>query len=226
MPSKLIDGVRRFQQSIFPQKKGLFEQLGKGQHPRFLVITCSDSRIDPSLLMSSDPGDLFVIRNAGNLMPPKSDRPTGESATLEYAVRVLKVKVIVVCGHASCGAMDALTKPGSTDGLEEVPGWLDLAADVRDDVLGAASFANDAERIEMTVKRNVLQQLKNLETFGFVKELHDAHHIMLMGWYYDFEHGSVECYDPTTGAFSDIFTGIAGVEKTEALRDDIKSDLA
>jgi len=220
MPSKLVEGVRRFQQSVYPQKQALFTELGQGQHPRFLVITCSDSRIDPSLITSTDPGDLFVIRNAGNLIPPKSDRPTGESATLEYAVRVLKVKVIVVCGHAQCGAMDALTSPGSTDGLEEVPGWLDLAADVRDEVLGSGTFASDAERVETAVKRNVLQQLKNLETYAFVKDLHDTHKILLTGWYYNFAEGKVECYDPTVNAFRDLYEGIAGVEQSEALEED------
>ncbi|HMC88427.1 MAG TPA: carbonic anhydrase, partial [Gemmataceae bacterium] len=108
---KLIEGIHRFQSEDFLPMQGLFEQLAKGQQPETLFITCSDSRIDPNLLTRSKPGDLFILRNAGNIVPPHSAGNGGEAATIEFAVAALGVKDIIVCGHSHCGAMRGLLQP-------------------------------------------------------------------------------------------------------------------
>src|SRR4051812_32800007 len=108
---KLVDGIHHFQQNIFSSHERLFKRLVKGQNPLALFITCSDSRIDPMLLTQADPGELFIMRNAGNIVPPYGAVRGGEAATIEYAVSVLAVKEIIVCGHSHCGAMNALLQP-------------------------------------------------------------------------------------------------------------------
>src|SRR3954469_10809519 len=105
---KILDGVRRFRDTVFAEQRTLFERLARQQAPQALFITCSDSRIDPNLITQSEPGDLFILRNAGNLIPPYGAASGGEGATIEYAVAVLEIPNIIVCGHTRCGAMSAL----------------------------------------------------------------------------------------------------------------------
>src|SRR5437764_2936940 len=114
---KLIQGIHRFQQETFRPLQGLFEQLSKGQNPETLFITCSDSRIDPNLLTRSKPGDLFILRNAGNIVPPHSAASGGEAATIEFAVTAVGVKDIILCGHSDCGGMKALLQPETVASL-------------------------------------------------------------------------------------------------------------
>src|SRR6201994_1432984 len=121
---KLIQGIHQFQGKSFLPLKGLFQQLAKGQNPETLFITCSDSRIDPSLLTQSKPGDLFILRNAGNIVPPHGAANGGEAATIEFAVAGLGVKDIIICGHSDCGAMQALLKPEMVATLPTVATWL------------------------------------------------------------------------------------------------------
>src|SRR3974390_1919087 len=121
---KLIRGIHRFRTEDFRPLQGLFEQLAKGQNPETLFITCSDSRIDPNLLTRSKPGDLFILRNAGNIVPPRGSASGGEAATIEFAVAALGVKDIIICGHSHCGAMKALLQPESIELLPDVAHWL------------------------------------------------------------------------------------------------------
>ena len=121
---KLIEGTRHFQHTIFDTQKALFEQLSQGQQPLALFITCSDSRIDPNLLTQTQPGELFVIRNAGNIVPTYGAASGGEAGTIEYAVAALKVKDIIVCGHSFCGAMNGLLHPETLGALPAVQDWL------------------------------------------------------------------------------------------------------
>src|SRR5437588_6874506 len=115
---KIIDGVRRFQANVFTRQRDLFEQLAsKRQSPHALFITCSDSRIDPNLITQTEPGDLFIVRNAGNIVPPYGAATGGEAATIEYALSVLKVRNVILCGHAHCGAVQALMTRQATDDL-------------------------------------------------------------------------------------------------------------
>ncbi|MCG8409223.1 MAG: hypothetical protein MI923_28810 [Phycisphaerales bacterium] len=195
MSNPLRTGVQEFRKSVYPKKKALFEKFAEGQQPHSVFVTCSDSRIDPYLLTSSEPGDIFVIRTAGNVVPPKGCPASGVSATIEYAISVLKVGEIVVCGHARCGAMDAVTRPETMENLGEVRAWLDHVGTLGAEVNEEGPFPSDEVRLETAAKRNVNRQLENLETFDFIQEAMDEGRLRLTGWYYDFVSGQVEEYD-------------------------------
>ena len=139
---RLIQGIHRFQQESFRPLQGLFEQLSKGQNPETLFITCSDSRIDPNLLTRSKPGDLFILRNAGNIVPQHSAASGGEAATIEFAVVALGVRDIIICGHSHCGAMKALLQPEELASLPAVsdrsPGAEGSVAAVREPRRGSS----------------------------------------------------------------------------------------
>lgn len=121
---KLVEGIHQFQQNIFTSQESLFQRLMRGQQPLALFITCSDSRIDPSLLTQTEPGELFIMRNAGNIVPSYGAVQGGEAATIEYAVSVLGVRDVIICGHSHCGAMGALLQPEQTAELPAVRDWL------------------------------------------------------------------------------------------------------
>ena len=122
---KIIRGVINFKRNIYPQRKDLFEHLIKdGQSPETLFITCSDSRIDPNLVTGSEPGDLFIFRNVGNVVPPHSNETGGTTSAIEYAVSVLKVRNIIVCGHTDCGAITGALDTSQLKGLPHVKEWL------------------------------------------------------------------------------------------------------
>src|SRR6478735_1785987 len=151
--TRLIEGVERFQKNVFAEKESLFHQLGKGQSPGVLFITCSDSRIDPNLLTLTDPGELFILRNAGNLIPPYSaPGPSGATATVEYAVLALKVRDIIVCGHSKCGAIAGLLAPEHLAPLPAVKSWLTYAEGVYDEVQKKAAGLDPAERLTFAVE--------------------------------------------------------------------------
>jgi carbonic anhydrase len=199
--TSLISGVNKFQEQVFGAKESLFRQLGEGQSPGVLFITCSDSRINPNLLTQTEPGELFLLRNAGNLVPPRGSGPSGEAATVEYAVAHLKVRDVIVCGHAKCGAVAGLLNPGSLDGLPAVRSWLGYADGVVEatDRLAAADPA--ADRLEIAVERNVLKQLDNLRTHPAVADALAAGRLRLHGWVYQFETGAVTAHDPSAARF-------------------------
>lgn len=209
MSHRLIDGVLEFQRTVFPEMQTRFEVLADGQQPHAAFVTCSDSRIDPYLLTSSEPGDLFVIRTAGNIVPPKGNAASGESATLEYAVRVLKVGSIVVCGHARCGAMDALTRPETVQELSEVRAWIEHSGTTRFEIAGAGPFPSGEARIEAAAKSNVLLQLEHLKSYDFVRGAMTDGGLILMGWYYDFVTGRVETYNADRNQFVELRRNVA-----------------
>ena len=188
----IFDGVRRFQREAFPRRRSLFTELAGGQHPEVLLVTCSDSRIDPSLVTQTEPGDLFIVRNAGNIVPPASDGPGGESATIEYGVQALGVKHIVVCGHTKCGAMAALRDPASAEGLPNVVGWLEHGKPALDK---KATLADGGDDLSNTVAANVLAQIDHLKTHPAVRDAVDRGDLSLHGWVYDIEHGELHVYD-------------------------------
>src|SRR5215216_3133599 len=129
---KIIQGIRQFQTTIFPEQRELFKQLGeKQQNPLALFITCSDSRINPNLITQTEPGDLFLLRNAGNIIPPYGAANGGEGATVEYAVSVLKMRNIIVCGHYGCGAMHFLMRQSTMGDLPAVRAWFSHAEATR-----------------------------------------------------------------------------------------------
>lgn len=202
---KLIEGIHQFQQTVFDTQKSLFERLASGQQPLALFITCSDSRIDPNLLTQTKPGELFIMRNAGNIVPSYGAAAGGEAATIEYAVAVLKVKDIIICGHSLCGAMGALLHPEQLKDLAAVSDWLKHAsatARIMDENYQHITEAN--ARLTATVEENVLVQLENLRTHPTVAAALSRGDLKIHGWTYKFESGQVFSYDPQSGQYLPI----------------------
>ena len=187
LPEKLTKGIQSFCDDVYPEHKGLFESLRDGQSPEVLLITCSDSRIVPSLVTQTLPGDLFIVRNAGNLVTTYGPHGTAEEAAIEYGVKALGVKHIVVCGHEKCGAMAALLQEGSTAELPAVEAWLKRAAP-------EGPVAPDASLSDQ-VAANVKRQLENLRTHPSVAEAEACGNLQLHGWVYDFVTGKLTVLD-------------------------------
>ncbi len=215
---KLIEGIHHFQQNIFDNQKALFARLVKGQQPLALFITCSDSRIDPNLLTQTQPGELFIMRNAGNIVPPYGIQTGGEAGTIEYAVSVLKVKDIIVCGHSMCGAMVGVLHPEQLEGLTAVQKWLANAdATARIIKENYSHIVDDKERLTAAVEENVLVQLENLRTHPSVAVALSKGELKIHAWVYKFETGQVFSYDPHEGQFTAL-EGTSGVPRSETER--------
>jgi carbonic anhydrase len=198
---KLIQGIHQFREQDFRPLKGLFERLAKGQNPETLFITCSDSRIDPNLLTRSKPGDLFILRNAGNIVPPHGAANGGEAATIEFAVAALGVKDIIICGHSHCGAMKGLLQPEAVAQLPTVAAWLEHAETTRRIVRENYKHLDGDRLVTATVEENVLMQLENLRTLPAVAARLVRGDLHLHGWVYKIETGEVFAYDLTSGQF-------------------------
>ncbi|MCS7465629.1 carbonic anhydrase [Stieleria sp. ICT_E10.1] len=199
---KLVDGIHRFQRELFSQDQQLFETLVEGQNPLALFVTCSDSRIDPSRLTQTRPGELFIQRTAGNIVPPYGSVHGGEAATIEYAVSVLKVRDIVICGHSHCGAMAGLLDPQSIEKLPAVKAYLEHAEATRRIVEENYGHLTDPEkRLTLTVEENVLVQLESLRTHPSVAAAIGRGQLKLHGWVYKFETGEVFAYNPDESQF-------------------------
>jgi carbonic anhydrase len=192
----LVDGVRAFQANIFRPRRELFERLAKGQRPAALFLTCSGSRIDPNLLTRSEPGDLFVVRNAGNLVPPHGSAAGGEAASVEFAVAALRVQDVIVCGHTDCGAMTALLRPEAVRAMPAVAAWLSHAEPTRRVVRDNYGHLDGEALVTKAVETNVLAQLDNLRTLPAVASRLERGDLELHGWVYDIETGEVHAYDP------------------------------
>lgn len=188
----------------FERRREHFEGLAGGQKPRVILVTCSDSRIDPSLLTQSQPGELFIIRNAGNIVPPEGTLG-GESATLEYGVKVLKIPDIVVMGHSKCGAMSALVDPASVADLPHVGLWVRHARRVlKEAAVDHSPPAEPGELLDRVIELNVAMQVGNLRTFEFIQRAEAAGELRLHGWVYKFETGEVFALDQATGRFEPL----------------------
>jgi carbonic anhydrase len=199
---KLITGLREFQSTYFSENRDLFEQLAHGQHPNVLFITCSDSRIDPNLITQTDPGDLFVIRNAGNIVPPYGAANGGEGAAIEYAIHALNISQIVVCGHNHCGAMKGLLKLNELQAdMPLVYDWLQHTQATRQLVLENYTELEGEELLEITVAENILTQIENLETYPMVRSRLRQGKLDIYGWIYEIETGEVLAYDPVSKQF-------------------------
>ncbi|QDT47519.1 carbonic anhydrase [Symmachiella dynata] len=199
---KLIEGIHRFQRNLFSQNQRLFETLVDGQTPLALFITCSDSRIDPNWLTQTKPGELFIQRTAGNIVPPYGAVMGGEAATIEYAVSALKVKDIIICGHSHCGAMSGLLDQASIEKMPAVKAYLDHAEATRRIVEENYTHISDPEkRLTLTVEENVLVQLENLRTHPTVAAALSRNDLKLHGWVYKFETGDVFAFDPDKTQF-------------------------
>jgi carbonic anhydrase len=197
---EIIAGVRTFQRDVYPQNSELFERLAGGQSPDALMITCSDSRVDPYLVTQARPGQLFELRNAGNLVPRYGPHVGGVTATIEFAVVGLGVPNIIVCGHSGCGAMTGLLNPQQLRGMPRVSQWLQHAAVVRDSMEAAGQLDAD-DALERAVEANVIVQIDHLRTHPSVADKLAAGQIKLHGWVYHIATGEVTSYNEERRAF-------------------------
>ena len=202
---KIVEGVRRFQATAFREQREFFEHLArKQQTPQALFITCSDSRINPNLITSTEPGDLFILRNAGNIIPPYGAANGGEGATVEYAVSVLKMPSIIICGHYHCGAMTSLMQPEQLGDLPAVRKWFSHAEATRRIVTEKFPRLAPQARVDPAIEQNVLVQIDNLRTHPCVAAALSRGELNLYGWVYRIETGEVLAYDPAMGRFLPI----------------------
>ena len=202
--SKFLDGIGAFQQHHFGENAELASTLQKGQRPQALLIGCCDSRVDPALLTACAPGDLFILRNIANLVPPyhKSDDFHGVSSSIEYAVCFLNVSDIIVLGHSSCGGINALMSSAKGEIAGEFIGkWVSIADSARDKVLRELPDETPEKQLRACEKEAILVSLKNLVTFPWVRERVARGQLSLHGWYYNISTGQLRCYNQLTAEF-------------------------
>lgn len=210
---RIIEGVLKFQREVYPRQKALFESLANSQNPGALFIGCSDSRVVPEWFSQQGPGDLFVIRNAGNIVPEHGVSPGGVSASVEYAVGVLGVPDIILCGHSGCGAMGALQREGK--GLEKLPAiakWLSFAEPAYRRVKERHDPPDSASALGALIRENVLLQVENLRTHPSVAAAIGSGKLRLHGWVFDIQSGGVEEYDAESGKFVALKRSKSNVE--------------
>jgi len=203
---RILKGLSRFQKRVYPKHRDLFQKLALGQRPEALFITCADSRIDPCMLTQTKPGELFICRIIGNVVPPYPDAIGGVSATIEYAVGVLGVPDVIVCGHTDCGVMKGVMNPEVLEPLTSVSAWLNYARPARDAVLPPEQSSADLELLLRLTERNVIQQLENLRTHPAVAARLEQRDLGLHGWLYDLGEGNVTAYEPGREAFVPLET--------------------
>ena len=185
---KIRNGLTKFQESIQPSMQTIYSELENGQSPETLFITCSDSRISPNLITQTDPGEIFVIRNAGNIVPKPGTGELAIEGTIEYAVQALKVKHIVVCGHAQCGAVGGLLNLDGLDALPAVKEWVKKS----EAVLEAVKDCDEDSKTEEAIKANVMLQIDHLMEYDYVKAAVDKGDLELHGIVYHFGSGKVD----------------------------------
>jgi carbonic anhydrase len=199
---QLLQGYQRFCAEYCPQHRELLAQLSRGQQPQVLLITCSDSRIEPGRIFQSEPGDLFVLRNAGNMVPPYSDRSSAEAGTIEFAVLGLKVRDIIVMGHTQCGAVRALLQLETVrTQLPSLCKYLELAARVPALATSRVGSSDPDKQLRLAVYENVLVQLDNLLTHPGVAVAVENGQVRLHGWVYHIETGQIDAYHHSSGQF-------------------------
>jgi carbonic anhydrase len=192
---KLLGGIARFQKHVYPQHQDLFEKLALNQRPDALFITCADSRIDPCLLTQTKPGELFICRVIGNIVPPYPEAIGGVSATIEYAVGVLRVPAVIVCGHTDCGVMKGALHPEALDSYPNVRAWLRYAGVEQRDATPSPEF------LLALTEHNVVAQLRNLRSHPAVSARLQEGDLALHGWVYHIGPGAVTAWDEAAGKF-------------------------
>lgn len=204
-PRQLIQGFARFRGTHFSAQDVMYRNLvEQGQTPKFLIVGCCDSRVDPALIFDCAPGDLFVIRNVANLVPPVEGRAGhhGTTAALEYGVRNLGVEHIIVLGHAHCGGIQTLMKTGgASDPDSFIDDWMKLAEGARASVIQDFTDADDEQRQRACEQRAILVSLQNLHTFSWIAQRVELGTLTLHGWYFDIEQGQLLGYDAASRKF-------------------------
>jgi carbonic anhydrase len=198
---KLLRGYERFRREAFPKRKDHFHLLAESQAPETLFITCSDSRVVPDLILQSEPGELFIARQIGNVVPPSGSPATGVTSTVEYAVRVLGVRHLIICGHSDCGAIKAAMEKKKLEGLPLATQWLkyvESAWQFRDP---SAAMEDAPSQLKALIHANVVAQMHNVKTHAAVASGLAHGTLQVHGWYYDILSGEIEKYDEPTRTF-------------------------
>jgi len=195
---KLLRGVSRFGKQLYPKHQDLFKRLAHSQHPEALFITCADSRIDPCLLTQTLPGQLFICRVIGNVVPPYPDAPGGVSATIEYAVGVLRVPEVIICGHTDCGVIRGAVNPQAVAAYPQVKTWL------RYTEIEHSEVEPNPELLLQLTERNVLTQLEHLRSHPAVAARLEDGRVGLYGWVYHIAAGRITMYDEAMGTWEPV----------------------
>ncbi len=203
---KLIQGIIDFRDKLTPEKREMYARLALGQKPDALLIVCSDSRVAPNYFASTNPGDLFVLRNAGNLVPPSSAFPDDNSAAavIEYAIFVLNVQDIIICGHSECGAMQALIDGVSLNTCPHIDTWLKYAENSLYRVRNGENITPSLSLHNRLSQSNVLQQMEHILSYPFIRERVDAKKLHVHGWWFDIANTRVFAYEQLQHRFIEI----------------------
>lgn len=207
---KLVQGILEFRRQLLPDHRETFARLALGQRPDCLFVACADSRVAPNVFASTQPGDLFVVRNVGNLVPRHGDAPSAESsvpAALEFAVLTLEVKDIVICGHSGCGAMRGLLEP--PDGAPHLSAWLENGAPALARLLAAGAPDPALPRQDQLSQVNVLAQVAHAASYPFIQERLDAGKLRLHAWWFDIANAEVQVHDAARNRFTALDEGQA-----------------
>ena len=199
--ARIERGVAKFQTEVFPAQREMFQRLRRSQDPLGLFLTCADSRVNPNLVTQTEPGEIFIERNPGNMVPPYVEFIGGVTAGVEYAMLVLKVPVLVVCGHTDCGVMKALLHPEQVEGMPGVQHWMSHGFGARDRMLNQFARASEDVQVTHLAEFNVLAQIEHLKSHPSVQSRLLRGDIEIRGWLYDIGDGSISEFNPATGEF-------------------------
>jgi carbonic anhydrase len=208
--ARILKGVSAFETEVFPAQRSRFESLKHGQHPWALFISCADSRVVPSLITQTGPGEIFIVRNPGNFVPPYSEFEGGVSAGVEYAMLALKVPLVIVCGHSDCGVMKALLHPEHTHSMPRAQQWMRNGLEAHHRTMRDHADASDEEKLRLLTEYNVLAQIENLKSHPSVHSRVISGEVEIRGWVYDIGGGTVWAADPESGTFEIIGAAPSG----------------
>lgn len=200
---KLIHGIVDFRKNLTPEYRALFASLALGQKPDALFIACSDSRVVPNLFASTNPGDVFVLRNIGNLIPPSPSQEQDGSAqaAVEFSVFALNISHIVICGHSECGAIEAMVNGVDEKCCPHLASWLKYGKESVKRVDEGAVLDSRLSRFNQISQMNVLQQIEHIKSYPFVRERIEQKKLHMHGWWFDIAHADVYCYEEDVNQF-------------------------
>ncbi len=202
--AKIVQGVKKFQTEVYPAQRGMFESLKARQQPMVMFITCADSRVVPNLFTQTGPGDIFIERNPGNLVPQYGEFVGGVSSGVEYGMLVLKVPLVIICGHTDCGVMKSLLHPEQVHDLPAVQEWMRHASEARHRIMRDHSDATEGEKLRLITEYNVLAQIEHLKSHPSVQSRVNRGEVEIHGWVYDIGDGSIWAAEPETGKFARV----------------------
>jgi carbonic anhydrase len=215
-----LSGFQRFRERYIEGESSLFSRLKQGQNPRSLIISCCDSRVDPAMLTGADPGDIFVVRNVANLVPPYRNgaEMPGIRADIEFAVKSLNVEHIIILGHRSCGGIQALMEGEGIDRsqFEFIGAWMSIAQPARERVLRELPNGDPLARAKACERYAIELSLKNLMTFPWIRERVDAGTLTLHGWYFDIDNGELLGFSAESARFAPLVVNGGPEGSTEA----------